>query len=304
LVRAPNSATLRSGDKLTELDIAKNHVDFVLLSLILADNREHYGHLQLSHEATLCQRAVVSSRPVQNKKGKTEIVSSTSRTGFILAELLGPYIEAKIGKSPEAEPFFRFVMEIIKKIQARITDEKYELPKSLFAPVSASVRKYLRHGPEIQAKGKTKPGRTYVPFSFAKSSVCDDMPETVRKTMTTAGSDVSKHIDQVNNFSVIEQNEIYPLVVRYVQVCYSLSDDLRKNWQKYGLVLLEHERFRKYFENDPFPSVEEAEGIVNKLEKVTFKVGPLHSDKEQQASLLAKLAVTMESRRASRKAKQ
>jgi hypothetical protein len=304
LVRAPNSATLRSGDKLTELDIAKNHVDFVLLSLILADNKEHYGHLQLSHEATLCQRAVVSSRPVQNKKGKTEIVSSTSRTGFILAELLGPYIEVKIGKSPEAEPFFRFVMEIIKKIQARITDEEYELPKSLFAPVSSSIRKYLRHGPEIQAKGKTKPGRTYVPFSFAKSSVCDDMPETVRKTMTTAGSNVSKHIDQVNNFSVIEQNGIYPLVIRYVQVCYSLSDDLRKSWQKYGLVLIEHERFRKYFESDPFPSFEGAEEVVNKLEKVTFKVGPLHSDKEQQATLLAKLAVTMESRRASRKVKQ
>jgi hypothetical protein len=159
LVRAPNSATLRSGDKLTDLDIAKNHVDFVLLSLILADNKGLYGHLQLSHEATLCQRAVVSSRPVQNKKGKTEIVSSTSRTGFILAELLSPYIETKIGKSPEAEPFFRFVMEIIKKIQTRITDEEYELLKSLFVLLSFSFEKYLRQDLKIKPKGKINPGK-------------------------------------------------------------------------------------------------------------------------------------------------
>jgi hypothetical protein len=303
LLRAPNSATIRGGDRLTELDLAKNHVDYVLLSLILAENKEHYGNLQLSYEATLCQRAVVSQRPVLSKKGKTEIVSSTSRTGYVLADLLGPYIETKIGKSPEAEPFFRFILEIIKKIITRIPKD-YVLPKSLFAPVSVSVRKYLRHGPEIQAKGKTKPGRTYVPFSFAKSSICDDMPETVRKTMTTAGSNVSKYIDQVNNFDVFDQNVIYPRVVRYVQLCYTTSDELRKAWQKNGLVLAELDEFRKRFEVDPFPTVQAGDKFLDALEAASFKMRSLHTDKSQQAKLLSKLAGTMESRRASRKAKQ
>jgi hypothetical protein len=288
LAKSPASATLRGGQKLSALEIAKNHVDFVVLSLIRSSDKERYSNLSLSYESTQCQRKVMVNRPTVGKGGRIETVTSTSRVGYALSEQLASYVEKQVGKTPEAEPFFRFILEILYKIVERIP-KGYVLPKSYFAPASSVVRKHLRRGPEIEKKGTTKQGHTYVPFSFSKASSCSDMNETIRKSLTTAGAKISTHLDSVNNLSIALQNEIIPLALRYVEFCYNLSDELRKKWQKAGEVISEPLRFPSYFDEDPFESVEDCKKVLSKLAGLSFKTVPAMSDEIGQKALIARL---------------
>jgi hypothetical protein len=183
--------------------------------------------LPLSSNLKSCQRTVKQVREISGKGNKVETITKTTYQGYLLAERLSFYLEKRAGKSPEAEPFFRFIKELINRMSAR-TPSDFVLPKSFFSPPNTLVRKYLRHGPEIKSKGTTKPGNTYVPFSFAKSLECRSMPETTRKSLTNIGSNVSRHIDSINSYPVLDQSSIIEDAIRYISLSYALSDDLRK----------------------------------------------------------------------------
>jgi hypothetical protein len=301
LAKSPTSATIRTGTKLSNLDIVKNHVDYVALNTIYINDREKYGKLPISASSRSCQRSIKSVKEVPGKKNKTELVTSTSHVGYILAERLSSYCEKTVGKSPEAEPFFRFIKEIIFKIISK-TSSDYVLPKSFFAPPNTFVRKFLRKGPEITSKGTTKPGNTYVPFSFAKSSECQEMPESIRKSLTSIGANISKNIDSINSYPVLQQNHLIDDAVRFVKCCYALSDDIRKQWQTKAVIPDNLKGLSDFTEQNIFslPS-RQRESILNDMAKIVVKTTNVHNDNLEQEKLKASVCSMIASKRSARK---
>jgi hypothetical protein len=238
LSKSPSSATIRTPERPTILDSVKNNVDYVFLMEIYARDREKYENMQFSPVVHSCQRTIQNVKEVQGKKGKSETVTTRSYTGNLLSERLCAYVQKRITKAPESEIFSRFILSIIQKIALKVP-ENFVIPKVFFSTPGSLIRRQLRHGPEVTRKGKTVQGNTYIPFSFAKSSECEAMPETHRKSLTSIGASVSKHIDALNSLSVTEQNSIMPMALKYVNYCYSLSDELRKRWQKQAEVLVD-----------------------------------------------------------------
>jgi hypothetical protein len=300
LVKSPGSATLRSG-KITALEEVKNHVDYMVLLHLYQKDKERYKNLPLSPIVQSCQRTVKVTRNSIGAKNKIETTLTDSHVGCLLSERLLIYVEKQIGKTPESEPFFRFIGEIIKRIALKVSDD-YTLPKSFFASPNIVIRRQLRRGPEIKSKGTTKPGNTYVPFSFAKSAECSDMPEAIRKTLTSAGSNVSQYVDSINSFTLDEQNEVIPSTLKYVSLCYSLSDDLRKAWQKNAEVLSELDQFTSFFETNPLTLDEEdRDRYLAVMSRKVHNTRPVHSDETKQAVLKKNVLEAVDSRKRSRK---
>jgi hypothetical protein len=303
LAKSPSSATIRTG-KLTVLDNAKNDVDFVVLSIIYQSVKETYENLLLSPETKKCQRAVISSKTVPDGKNKTKTVSSTSYQGYGLAEKLCLYLEERVGKSPESEPFFRFIYEILKLFAEKaLSSEDYTLPRVMFAPANIVVRRTLRHGPEVKSKNGAIKGNTYVPFSFAKSSECQEIPEALRKTLTATGATISKEIDSINAVELKEQGKCIPYYSRLVTLSYALSDDLRKAWQHKAEILLDISILEMFDKLDYSNlTYQEMELFNTNLAKLVVKTKPLHSDKTAQSALQAKIEQLTLSKKKSRKA--
>jgi hypothetical protein len=241
------------------------------------------------------------TREVVGTKRKTETVTSDTFQGYALAEKLSSYVSERVGKSPEAEPFFRFVFEILKKISGRISNS-YILPKSFFAPSSLVVRRQLRQGPAIKLKNGTLKGNTYVPFSFAKSSECTEMPETLRKTLTGVGANVVKQIDSINLLDLQNQSWVIPYSVQYLNLCYSFSDELRKSWQNKAEILDNYKCLDLFSHDDILCwSEEDLTRIINTISKTVIKTRPLQSDKDKQSALQKQIADLVNSRKKSRK---
>jgi hypothetical protein len=305
LSKSPASATIRSGSKLSAIDIVKNHVDYVLLSILYQEERDYYCNLLFSPEVNSCQRTVKIARTVPDGKNKTKTVTHNTYQGYNLAEKLSSYLDERVGKSPEAEPFFRFIFEVIKIIAKKVDTEKYFLPRSMFSPGSIVVRKSLRQGPEIKSKsGSRSKANTYVPFSFAKSSECTEMPETLRKTLTNVGAEISKQIDSINGIELVTQNYIIPSVAKYVNLCYSLSDDLRKAWQNKAEIISDT-KVLDVFLNVDFDKLsrkeENLKSLINQISNLVVKTKPLLDDKVKQSALQAQIVALVESKKKSRK---
>jgi hypothetical protein len=301
LSKSPGSATIRTSEKITALDVVKNHVDYVALTMLYQKDKERYKNLPLSSSLRSCQRSLKRSKEVLNKKGKTEMVMTTDYLGTALAERLSNYLDKRVGKSPEAEPFSRFIFEIIKQIVAKV-DIDYIVPKSYFSAPASVLRRSLRHGPDTMQKGQSRKGATYVPFSFAKSSECSDMPEIVRKTLTTAGSDISKNIDSINSLNILEQNRVIPDASRYILLCYAVSDDLRKKWQKEARVVSEPQKLLDYFKYNPLLSPEkERKEYLENLGKSMIQTCPVSKNPQEQALIKSKVTEIVDKKRSARK---
>jgi hypothetical protein len=299
LFKSPGSATVRTG-VLKPLDKAKNDVDYVFLHYIYGKEKAKYEHLVLSPDLRKSQRAIVTSTS-STKAGKTTVTQSSSYTGYALAEQLSAYVEQKVGKSPEAEPFFRFIYEIIQRLALR-TDKDFIIPKAFFSPSNVLLRKDLRHGPDVTSKKGTRKGNTYVPFSFAKSLECDEMPETLRKTMTGVGATVSKQIDSINHLDILVQNEVIPHARRYVSLCYALSDDLRKRWQSSAEVIQDVSDLDMFTKkNFILLSHDEREEKLNSISKYVVKTSTLYSDPAKQLSIKEKVSGIVNSKKDARK---
>jgi hypothetical protein len=299
-MKSPSSATIRTGG-VTPLELVKNHVDYVVLSLIYQQRKDRYENLAFSSEVTKCQRTVKVTREISSARNKTETVISDSHQGYILAERLSSYVSKRVGKSPEAEPFFRFVFEIIRLISGKISSN-YSLPKSYFAPPSVVMRKQLRQGPAIKLKDGTLKGNTYVPFSFAKSSECLEMPETLRKTLTSTGASISKQIDSINMLELNVQSDVMSDAIKYISLCYAFSDELRKAWQMRAEILKDQKDLELFTQNEIFSfSYEERKSLINEIAEMMIRTIPLYDDETKQSSLKKKIAESVDSRKKSRK---
>jgi hypothetical protein len=299
LFKSPGSATVRTG-ALKPLDKAKNDVDYVLLHHIYSQEKAKYSNLALSEDLHHSQRCVVSTR-TSTSNGKTTISQSNSHVGYALAEGLSLYVQEKVGKSPEAEPFFRFIHEIIVKIALK-TDKSFVIPKAFFSPSNVLLRKDLRHGPDVKSKKGTRKGNTYVPFSFAKSLECQDMPETLRKTLTGVGATVSKQIDSINHLDIIKQNQVIPDAKRYVSLCYALSDDLRKKWQFNAEVINDVSSLEIFTKHNIIDlSAEDRSRLLNIISKYAVESVPLYNDATRQQSVKDKVSGIVDSKKKSRK---
>jgi len=300
LFKSPSSATVRTG-ALTPLDKAKNDVDYVVLHYIYNKEKERYNNLSLSPDLHRSQRRVVNTRTTTDH-GKTTVVQSNSFVGYALAENLSLYVQEKVGKSPEAEPFFRFIYEIITRIALK-SDDKFVIPKAFFSPSNVLLRKDLRHGPDVKSKKGTRKGNTYVPFSFAKSLECQDMPETLRKTLTGVGATVSKQIDSINHLDIIAQNQVLPDAKRYVSLCYALSDDLRKKWQSHAEVIENLSDLNIFTERNIIEQKHLVRSMMlNQIAKYVCETVPLYKDDLKQHSVMEKVAEIVDSKKKSRKA--
>jgi hypothetical protein len=299
LAKSPSSATLRSGTK-TKLDLVKNHVDYVVLDLILKTKLKEYGNLPLSSSADNCRRVLTTSRTVTvGKKTQTEIVKSYN--GYALAEGLSAYQSGKISKSPEGEPFFKLILEIIKLILAKQGGD-YTLPKSLFNPPSTVLRSLLRKGPERKKQSGKVSSVTYVPFSFVKSQECLRMNEVIRKTLTKVGSTISGRVDSVNNMPIKEANAAIPWMEQYVAFCYSVSDQLRKEWQLAGLIPSDLSELVKVFNEEFFEVDDDAKEIfMDAARKWEVKMTPNYKDSGEQASLVETLKLAQEEKKKARR---
>jgi hypothetical protein len=243
----------------------------------------------------------VSSR-TSSESGRTTVVQSNSFVGYALAEGLSLYVQEKVGKSPEAEPFFRFIHEIIQRI-ARKTDISFVIPKAFFSPSNVLLRKDLRHGPDVKSKKGTRKGNTYVPFSFAKSLECQDMPETLRKTLTGVGAIVSKQIDSINHLDIISQNLVLPDAKKYVALCYALSDDLRKKWQANAEIIEDVSDLDMFTHENLIESTPQRRSILlNTVSRYVCETVPLYSDANRQRSVQEKVTAIVDSKKKSRKA--
>jgi hypothetical protein len=299
LAKSPSSATIRSGSLGINENI-KNMVDFVYLDLIYKDKKNDYESLLLSSRSQDSRRKI--SIPRETKEGKkTVTVMSTSYTGYQLAELLSSYVEKRVAKSPEGEPFFRFIVEILNTIRRRVPED-YILPKSFFAPASAVLRSLLRKGPEKKSK-KEGAARavTYIPFSFAKSSECNAMQETTKKTLTETGSSISKEIDSINNLPLMEQVRFLPTISELVKVVYSISDQLRKEWQLKGRIVSEVETLKKIQNIDFYHSVNENIETLKKLSSWKPVMVTNYSNNADQTDLVNKLEKIREQREEKRR---
>jgi len=300
LVKSPSSATIRTGS-LTPLEIVKNHVDYVLLNIIYQRDKTRYQNLVQSPELHKFQRIVKITREVLGTRGKASSVTSDSFRGYALAQKLSTYVTEEIGKSPEAEPFFRFIFEILNRIAEKVP-KTYLIPKTYFAPASLVVRRQLRKGPVIKQKNGTLRGNTYVPFSFVKSSECQEIPETIRKAMTGFGSAVSIQLDSINGLNLEEQNEIIPHATRYINLCYALSDDLRKAWQLRAEIIEDISILDQFGNHDIFVSDKKLYlNVISNISKIVVKTKPLRDDSTKQSELMAQIASKVEARKKSRK---
>jgi hypothetical protein len=301
LSKSPGSATIRTSEKITTLDAVKNHVDYVALTLLYQRDKDRYQNLPLSSALRTCQRSIKRSKEILNNKGKTEIVVKTDYVGTALAERLSNYLDKRVGKSPEAEPFSKFIFEIIKQIISKV-DIDYVLPKSYFSAPASVLRRSLRHGPDVTQKGQSRKGATYVPFSFAKSSECSDMPEIVRKTLTSAGSDISKNIDSINSLSILDQNRVIPDASRYILLCYAISDDLRKKWQKEAKVVAEPQGLLDYFKFNPLVTPDkERHEYLKALGSSMIKTCPVSNNSHEQSLIKARVNEIVEKKKSARK---
>jgi len=212
------------------------------------------------------------------------------------------YQTSLISKSPEGEPFFKLIVEILRIISKRLPKE-YVLPKSFFDPPSTVLRTLLRKGPERKKqKGDSARAVTYIPFSFVKSSECNLMNETAKKTLTSAGSKVSQLIDAVNTQSLMDQVRLIPYIKKLVETCYIISDQLRKDWQNLGKIIAEPDEFAKTFDISIQDVLEDQDSeTVNRFRSFKPKMANNSEESMDQADLLQELDMIRRAKEAARK---
>jgi len=111
LIRSPNSATIRTGNVTRAETHIKNAVDFVVLD----SQYQREQSLQ-----TLAISGYATSEGRRTSKVETRVGNKVNYTsvyiGYKLADLLLAYIQSSSAKAPEGEPFFRLILEMLRRI--------------------------------------------------------------------------------------------------------------------------------------------------------------------------------------------
>jgi hypothetical protein len=227
LSKSPNTATFRTGKNLNLKEISKNCVDFVVLDEIFRNDKQ-YKNLKISDRVkSQCIRIEKHSRP--DPKDSNKAVLENKYVGYKLSEIFSKYITTTTSKTPENEPFMRFIIGICKGISA-ITKDDFVIPKSVFVAPSVDLIRSIRKGPKITTKKGSKEN-FYYPFSFVKSKECSLIPENIKSTMVDLGSKITKSLHSVNKLPIKEANDKLPLYNEYIRACYSISDQCRREWR-------------------------------------------------------------------------
>jgi hypothetical protein len=227
LRKSPLTATIRRGLGLSQEDMIKNAVDFIILEKVYQERQKDFGNLSISADSIKRGRRIITVR-TPTRDGRA--IESKSFRGYILSDYLRKYQSKETSNEPEGEPFFRVIYSLITKILTEDIIRNYTLPKTFLEPPAQTIRSGLRRGPNIRTKTGLRTN-LYTPFSYAKSSECQGMPEVIRKELTHMANEVVTLIDQVNNLSIEEANGSLPLFKEYIRVSYSITDEIRKEWR-------------------------------------------------------------------------
>ena len=230
LEKSPFSATIsRAEDQL--INIVKNAVDFVILSEIYEKLRGDYSNLTISGKAL--SRGRRSAR-VENKSAKGKAIFVNVSTGYKLSTLISRFTPRFSSSNLEEEPFMVLIIELIRGCIPQDLSS-FDMPKGFFEAPSDQLRSQVRQGPQIKTKRGMK-HNLYVPFSFVKSSDCEEYSESARRDAIEVSSKILRNLDHINSFSVKKANEVLPFYKEYLRISYVASDTCRKAWQRDALV--------------------------------------------------------------------
>jgi hypothetical protein len=298
LVRSPNSATIRSNDGRQETFI-KNAVDFVVLDEIYQREKD-LQNLTIDGYAISAGRRAAK---VESKSNTSKTTYTTVYLGHKLADIVGQFVNVKTSKSPEGEPFYRIIHEMLRRIS---TMGVGQIPKAFFETPSNQLRNRIREGPQVKTKKGLK-HNLYVPLSFVKSSECSLFPEVTRKELIDVSSKIVKNLDHVNKMPIKEAAQKLPLFDEYLKLSYSISDTCRSEWRKNGYCpspdQIEDLMVRKFEHLDS----SEYDSDKFRLYLTTLKVSarqltftPVYNEPERQLQLKAEITKALESKKAYR----
>jgi len=297
LIRSPNSATLRNSDGKAET-LVKNAVDFVILDELYQQDSD-LKNLTISGYATSVGRRATK---VETKSGN-KLNYTTVYLGYKLADIIGQYIPVKTSKSPEGEPLFRIIHEMLRRISAL---GKKNIPKAFFEPPSIQLRNRIREGPQVKTKKGLK-HNLYVPLSFVKSSECTLFPESTKKELVEVSSKIVRNLDHINKLPVKLAGEKLPLFDEYLKHSYAISDNCRSEWRKNAYVpspdQIEDLMVRKFDHLESVDFVSEdfrtyLTMLKVKARQLTFT--PVYDEPEKQQRLKAEVSQAIESKKTSR----
>jgi hypothetical protein len=295
LAKTPNTATFRSGKKLSEADIARNSVDFVILDKLYQERSGSYKNLTTS--GSVVSQCRMTER-VEKNDGK-KITISLLYTGYRLYDIFGKYINRRISKNIENEPFMRFLIDICDLLREKVSDD-FVIPRSYFMPPSEQLRLKVRRGPNVKRKGGKVKANLYIPFSFAKSKECSLLPEKTKKTMVDIGSKIIKSIDKINKLPVIEANKQFKVYEEYIETTYRISDECRKKWRlNCSIPKIEDLELAFYLEDDA-SDYKISGDTVKLLKGITFQFKPFTNNSEELAETRKFISDLNESRRKKR----
>jgi len=245
--RSPDSVTIRTGTKLSEKDMAKNLVDFVILDKLYQRDKDSYKNLMTAGLVTSkCRR----TEKVEKHDGD-QITIKRIYSGYKLSDITNSLVTKRVSKTEEYEPFTRFIIDICELLSHKISDT-FTIPRGFFMTPSIQLRSRIRRGPKIKTKSKKERTNLYIPFSFAKSKECSLIPETIKKAMVDVGSEVIKSLDTINKLPVKEANDKLELYERYITACYRVSDECRKKW-RLSCFIPQIENFKQVFNFSEYP---------------------------------------------------
>jgi hypothetical protein len=300
LCKSPNSATLRRTERPSLENRVKNAVDFVVLDHIFQRDTSLHN-LSLSHYAMLeGRRSVVQEYP----GSKGEILTRKLFVGYNLSALLAGYINEKKAPSLESEPFIKFILQLLRDISSQVSSQ-FTIPKIFFEPPSIELRSSVRRGPDIKTKKGTK-SNLYTPFSFAKSSECHLMTETIRRELIDLGSSVLQKLDEPNKLPIREASIVMPFFQEYLKLCYAVSDQCRKEWRQ-SCFVPNTTPLQVYVSDFPSDIVEAvssgvAEDYIKRLRRLghTLTFVPVKDDPSQLASLRKQVEEELKKRKVRR----
>lgn len=307
LFKSPASVTLR-GVTQSENDRAiRNYVDFYVIDKYRGESSDDYSRMVYSPVVNNCRRTIMIPVTKQTPKGPV-IENKPRNVGYMLSNLLLKYVDVTHSKNtPEGEPFVKFIFSILDTIVDQLVkNDDFVLPKSVFVDPASVLRVKIRKGPEISRKGKVAKSNLYIPFSFAKSSECSRMPETIRKELTSIGSNVLNNINQINHLPLEDQNTNFDFFEDYISISYNFSDEIRKQWRLEAKIV-DPAILRTSLVNC-FPSLDDLKsedfrpsGYIAKCKKTKITFSPCIDIPAEQLILKNQLQEQLKNRMADRK---
>jgi len=309
LIKSPKSATLRRGEQAAEPNsFIRNCVDFYVLDKVRSKFADDYDRLQYYPTVGSLRRQLRVPIESISKKGTRVTQEKISYVGYKISEIFCSYLVGRTAKNPENEPVSRFFFSILDTIVDKWESDD-SLPSALFLPVNTALRRKLRQGPMIENKKRgISKANLYIPFSFVKASECARMPEVIKKSLTSLGSEIIKNLDTVNSLSVKDQNLYAEDFENYITISYSQSDEIRKMWRTDLMYLQDTSALWDAFITN-FPedisalNAKDSAEYFGSLNQTPLEFVPLSNDASVMSSARLDIEQANERRKAARKGK-